>query len=194
MNRREMLATTSAATLAALCKPTLMKADAPASRVAIVRCPDYAQYEQQLSLAFDQIGGIEKLMRGKTVALKLNLTGNPKNWPLTPELPYRTDPQSVSATVHLFAKAGARRVRMIESFFPADQDLSLWARYGLDVKAMRTTTFEESMYHLSHSKTMFLRLLDVVRGIDQSRVEEFRDRRQYEQLEMMILNALTGRS
>ncbi len=31
---------------------------------------------------------------------------------------------------------------------------------GLDVKAMRTTTFEESMYHLAHSKTMFLRLLD----------------------------------
>ncbi len=37
---------------------------------------------------------------------------------------------------------------------------------GLDVKAMRTTTFEESTFHLAHSKTMFLRLLDVVRGID----------------------------
>ena len=116
--------------------PKLMKAEAPASRVAIVRCPDYAQYGQQLSRAFDQIGGIEKLVRGKTVALKLNLTGNPKNFPLTPELPYRTNPQSVAATVHLFAKAGARRVRMIESFFPADQDLSLWARYGLDVNAI----------------------------------------------------------
>jgi xylose isomerase len=58
---------------------------------------------------------------------------------------------------------------------------------------MRTTTFEESMYHLSHSKTMFLRLLDVVRGIHERRVEEFRARRQYEQLEMMILNALMGR-
>src|SRR5580692_5620309 len=122
MNRREMLATTSAATLAALCMPKLTKAEAPASRVAIVPCRDYAQYGQQLSRAFDQIGGIEKLVRGKTVTLKLNLTGNPKNFPLTPELPYRTDPQSVAATVHLFARAGARRVRMIESFFPADQD------------------------------------------------------------------------
>ncbi|HMD19178.1 MAG TPA: hypothetical protein VKH40_02605, partial [Alloacidobacterium sp.] len=99
MNRREMLATTGAATLAALCVPKLMKADAPASRVAIVPCRDYAQYGKQLSLAFDQIGGIEKLVRGKTVALKLNLTGNPKNFPLTPDLPYRTDPQSVAATV-----------------------------------------------------------------------------------------------
>jgi len=94
MNRREMLATTGAATLGALCMPKVMKADAPTSQVAIVRCRDYAQYGQQLSQAFDQIGGIEKLVRGKTVALKLNLTGNPKNFPLTAELPYRTDPQS----------------------------------------------------------------------------------------------------
>jgi xylose isomerase len=65
---------------------------------------------------------------------------------------------------------------------------------GLDVKAMRTTTLEESMYHLSHSKTMFLRLLDVVRGVDERKVEEFRSRRQYEQLEMLILNALMGRA
>jgi uncharacterized protein (DUF362 family) len=140
MNRREMLTTTGAATLAALGVPKLMKArtpgSAPASSVAIVRCRDYAAFGQQLSGAFDQIGGIDKLVRGKTVALKVNLTGNPKNWPLTPDLPYRTDGQTVAAVVHLFAKAGARRVRIIESFFPADQDLALWARYGLDVNAI----------------------------------------------------------
>jgi len=65
---------------------------------------------------------------------------------------------------------------------------------GLDVKAMRTTTLPESTFHLSHSKAMFLRLLDVVRGIDMARVDELRANRQYEQLEMLILNALTGRS
>ncbi|MGO9918829.1 MAG: TIM barrel protein [Isosphaeraceae bacterium] len=64
---------------------------------------------------------------------------------------------------------------------------------GLDVKAMRTTTFEESMYHLAHSKTMFLRLLDVVRGLEMRKVEDLRTKRQYEQLEMLILNALMGR-
>ena len=42
----------------------------------------------------------------------------------------------MAATCTLFARAGARRVRMIESFFPAHQDLSLWARYGLDVNAI----------------------------------------------------------
>ena len=40
---------------------------------------------------------------------------------------------------------------------------------------------------------MFLRLLDVVRGVDEKKVEELRSHRQYEQLEMLILNALMGR-
>lgn len=64
---------------------------------------------------------------------------------------------------------------------------------GLDVKAMRTTTLEESMFHLAHSRTMFLRLLDIVRSINEVKVSELRANRQYEQLEMLILNALTGR-
>lgn len=64
---------------------------------------------------------------------------------------------------------------------------------GLDVKAMRTTVLEESMFHLAHSRTMFLRLLEIVRSVDEARVEELRKARQYEQLEMLILNALTGR-
>ena len=66
---------------------------------------------------------------------------------------------------------------------------------GLDVKAMRTTVLEESMYHLAHSRTMFLRLLDIVREVDAS----LHDRNccvraaSTEQAGMLILNALTGR-
>ena len=65
---------------------------------------------------------------------------------------------------------------------------------GLDIKAMRTTLLEDSTRHLANSKSMFLRLLDVVRGIDEAQVEELRQARQYEQLEMLILEALMGRS
>ena len=126
--RREMLATGTAA-FAALSMPTLSKASAPASPVSIVRCTNYAEFGAKLATAFDQIGGIDKLVKGKTVGLKLNLTGNPKNFPLTPDLPYRTNGDTVAATIHLLAKAGARRVRIIESFFPASQDPALWARY-----------------------------------------------------------------
>lgn len=64
---------------------------------------------------------------------------------------------------------------------------------GLDVKAMRTTTVQESMYHLSHSKAIFERLVELVRSVDQKKVEAFRAARQYEQLEMYVLNVLMGR-
>ncbi len=133
--RRDLLRTAGSAALAAVTLPKL-QASPPASSVAIVRCRDYADFGAQLGNAFDVIGGIQTLVRGKTVGLKLNLTGNPANFPLTPDLPYRVNDQSVAATVHLLARAGARRVRIIESFFPASQDPALWARYGLDVDAI----------------------------------------------------------
>jgi xylose isomerase len=64
---------------------------------------------------------------------------------------------------------------------------------GLDVKAMRTTAPDDAMYHLAHSRTVFLRLLDIARSIDMEKVEKLRAARQYEQLEMLVLNALTAR-
>ena len=45
---------------------------------------------------------------------------------------------------------------------------------GLDVKAMRTTSVEESMFHLAHSRTMFLRLVDIVRSVNDMKVAELR--------------------
>ena len=65
---------------------------------------------------------------------------------------------------------------------------------GLDVKAMRTTTFEDSLKHLANSKTMFLRLLDIVRAVDEKKVEELRAAKKYEELEMLILNMLMGKA
>src|SRR5438128_5559107 len=58
---------------------------------------------------------------------------------------------------------------------------------GLDVKAMRTTRAADQTRHLANSKEMFLRLLDVVRGVDADQVEAFRAERDYEGLEMYIL-------
>jgi uncharacterized protein (DUF362 family) len=134
--RRQILVAGGTAAIAALGSRSLLKADAPASSVSVTRCHAYGDFSTSLATGFDRIGGIDKLVRGKTVALKVNLTGNPSRFPLTPDLPYRTDPQTIASTVHLLAKAGAQRVRIIESFFPADQDLSLWARYGIDVNAI----------------------------------------------------------
>src|SRR5262245_35770666 len=64
---------------------------------------------------------------------------------------------------------------------------------GLDVKAMRTTRAADQTRHLANSREMFLRLLEVVRGIDATKVESFRAERDYERLEMYILSQLMGR-
>lgn len=63
---------------------------------------------------------------------------------------------------------------------------------GLDIKAMRTTTNDHDTLHLANSRTMFLRLLEIVRGVDEAAVESLRRERRYEELEMLILKALTG--
>jgi xylose isomerase len=64
---------------------------------------------------------------------------------------------------------------------------------GLDVKAMRTTRAAEQTRHLANSMEIFLRLLDVVRGVDHATIEAYRDERDYEGLEMYILGKLLGR-
>jgi xylose isomerase len=58
---------------------------------------------------------------------------------------------------------------------------------------MRTTKLEDSTQHLSNSRTMFLALLDIVRSVDEAKVKQLRDARQYEELDLMILKALMGR-
>lgn len=134
LSRRELLA--GAAAAATLRFPLDLRGAVPASSVALVRCSNYNDFGSRLETGLDQIGGIGQLVKGKTVGVKLNLTGGPNDFPPSPALPFRSNPQSVAQLVHILAKNGARRVRIIESFFPAEQDLSLWARYGLDVNAI----------------------------------------------------------
>src|SRR5260370_405946 len=58
---------------------------------------------------------------------------------------------------------------------------------GLDVKAMRSTKAAEQTKHLANSREVFLNLVQLVRGLDNSKVEAFRAERDYEGLEMHVL-------
>jgi uncharacterized protein (DUF362 family) len=66
---------------------------------------------------FDQLGGLEGLVRGKTVAIKLNLTGGAfdRLGYIPAGMTHWVHPEVVRATVHLLAKAGAYRIRLLES-------------------------------------------------------------------------------
>ncbi|MFB3825125.1 MAG: DUF362 domain-containing protein [Bryobacteraceae bacterium] len=129
ISRRELLA--GAAVAAAQPKR------AGASSVAVARCRSYGEDLTAIfGRMFDQIGGIGPLVKNKTVAVKLNLTGQPQRFPVDPKLPYRTEPNTVLAVATLLARAGARRIRILETFFPASQEMALWGRYGLDINAI----------------------------------------------------------
>src|SRR5436305_2190012 len=64
---------------------------------------------------------------------------------------------------------------------------------GLDVKAMRTTRAEDQTRHLANSRRLFEELLDTVRGLDAGQVERFRRERDYEGLEMYMIEFLLGK-
>jgi uncharacterized protein (DUF362 family) len=90
----------------------------PSSPVSIARCREYRREAvyQQLRAMMDQLGGLEKLVAGKTVAVKVNLTGNPRQKALG--LPaartFQVHPDVVLAAATLLDGAGARRIRFVE--------------------------------------------------------------------------------
>lgn len=61
---------------------------------------------------------------------------------------------------------------------------------GLDVKAMRTTRQSDDTKHLSNSLKLFHHLLAAVRSLDTGAVEAFRQARDYEALELYIVEHL----
>src|SRR6185369_17866349 len=70
-----------------------------------------------LSKMFDQLGGLGRLVNGKTVGIKINLTGDASyrlGYAPLGDTHY-THPQVIAATVHLLGRAGARRIRVLES-------------------------------------------------------------------------------
>ncbi|MBA4389286.1 MAG: xylose isomerase [Verrucomicrobia bacterium] len=63
---------------------------------------------------------------------------------------------------------------------------------GLDVKAMRTQRAESATQHLSNSRTIFLRLLEISRQLDDAFIARMRKERDYEKLDLYIMEQLLG--
>jgi uncharacterized protein (DUF362 family) len=94
-------------------------AAASEARVALARCAGYGpDLVPLLAKMFDQIGGIGRLVAGKTVAIKVNMTGAAtiRQGHEPAETTYWTHPDVIGAAVHLIGRAGARRIRILESF------------------------------------------------------------------------------
>ena len=117
LSRRQFLASSAMAGLGASRLASLAGA-APAATVSIGKCASYgAELLPALDRMFDELGGLGRLVKGRTVGIKLNLTGQPElrlgsqpagsaHW---------VHPRMIGAVVHLMDRAGAERIRLLES-------------------------------------------------------------------------------
>src|SRR4051794_13125910 len=110
MNRRDLLqgagALAGAAVLGGTGLESLLAAPKnPTSPVAIERCGTYdvPLLVKQLDTMFGRLGGIKKLVSGKTVVVKVNLTGSPTGTVkgLPANRTYQTHPNVALATAML---------------------------------------------------------------------------------------------
>jgi len=116
MNRREFVSGLGAAGFAML-QPGRMRASAPTSPVAVARCRSYDdEFLATADKMFDQLGGLGRIVKGKTVTIKINLTGGEtaRQGYLSQGRTIWSHPRAVGAVVHLLDKAGARRIRVTE--------------------------------------------------------------------------------
>jgi hypothetical protein len=119
LNRRGFLLGSGASLLATGLAPTLGVASSasPSSPVSINRCWTYDPFIlfSHLKTMAAQIGGLYKLVAGKTVAIKLNLTGDARSWMLglPPGRTYQTHANLALAVTALLDGAGARRIRFV---------------------------------------------------------------------------------
>lgn len=144
ISRREMLAGLGASGLLLSRAVSAATTPAPAAPVTIARCKTYEPSELTpvLNGMFDKLGGLGRLVQGKTVAIKLNFNGGPTvrlghlplgdtHWP---------HPNLLAAAMHLMARAGAYRIRLVEG-----------------AAAPRTDPFEEHMLDANWDPNQFLR-------------------------------------
>jgi len=120
-SRRDLLAVSGLAAGALGVRRAAADVVVPTSPVTVAKVASYdldlvAQIEQM----FDQIGGIGPQVRGKTVAMKVNLTGSSgrgRQVGLTAGQTSWVHPNVVGALTAVFAKLGAKRIRILESTF-----------------------------------------------------------------------------
>jgi uncharacterized protein (DUF362 family) len=128
-----------AAAAPASAEKTVYSARQSAAKVAIVSCRSYGpEVRAAMEKSFDLIGGIGSLVRNKTVAVKLNLTGTT----FAPFLgrpvgeTYMTHYATAAALAASLFGAGARRVRFLESTASKATLAATVAEGGWDLRAL----------------------------------------------------------
>ncbi|MCE5307717.1 MAG: DUF362 domain-containing protein [Acidobacteriales bacterium] len=130
----------AAASAAGSCLAPALRAG-PSAVVSVAKCTGYGPTLVPLiAKMFDQVGGLARLVNGKTVAIKLNLTGSPdyRLGTLAAGMAQWVHPSVVGAVVHLMGRAGARRIRLLESPWSTSEPVEEYMlQANWDVDAIR---------------------------------------------------------
>jgi uncharacterized protein (DUF362 family) len=114
---------------------------AAATQVAIARVTSYGpEVRDGLVRAFDLLGGIASLVRGKTVTVKVNLTGYAQSLfgGRPPGETYTTHPSTAEALGSVLFASGAKRVRFVESAPVLGTFESYAAGFGWSIPALHS--------------------------------------------------------
>jgi uncharacterized protein (DUF362 family) len=133
MTRRELMTLLAAAPLA-------RAKEVPTAPVSIAKARSYdGDLAGTMSSMFDQIGGLALIVKNKTVTIKVNLTGSPRQQfqgkPLG--LTHYTHPNMAAALAYLLDRSGARRVRFVESCWATSGSMEKYlTESGWNVKTL----------------------------------------------------------
>jgi uncharacterized protein (DUF362 family) len=127
MTRRELLAGAGAGVGALLARPAWSRAvTAPTGKVTVGKCKDYGpELVPTLEKMFDQLGGLGGLVKGKTVAMKVNFIGvrSQRLGSALMEDTFWSHPKMMGAMVHVLGKAGAKKIRLVEGPWSTTESL-----------------------------------------------------------------------
>lgn len=142
--RREFLNLAGASLLIPMLDSPLRAATpAPCTPVGVARCKSYepAAVLRELEALMDRIGGLRQVVAGKTVAVKVNLVGDVRQNTLgkPANRTYQVHPSVVLATAALLDRAGARRIRFLESTHQKQDFEPYLHAAGWDLNALTAT-------------------------------------------------------
>jgi uncharacterized protein (DUF362 family) len=131
----------------------------PALPVSIARAKTYQPEVllRELTTMMDQLGGLNPLVAGKTVAVKVNLTGDvhERALGLPPGRTYHVHPHVVMVVATLLDRAGARRIRFLEGTYQNGPMEAYLQAAGWDLKglaALRAKVEYEDTHNLGSGK------------------------------------------
>jgi len=114
---------------------------APTAPVGLARCETYElpALIERLGGLLDKVGSLRSLVAGKTVAVKVNLTGSPGGGTLgmSAGRTYHVHPGMVQALAILLDRAGARRARFVEGTYSTQPFEKTLLACGWDLEALK---------------------------------------------------------